>query len=370
MRILMLSVLAMITANVAAAQDATDDEGAPSDELLAVIVTAKGDIWLTLFPEEAPLTVTSFANLAQRGYYDGLKFHRVMANFMIQGGDPAGTGRGGPGYKFKDELSPNLRHDSAGVLSMANSGPGTNGSQFFITHKETPHLNDRHSVFGRVIEGQQVVDTISKDDLMTAVIIEGDTTALFAANQEQLDKWNQILDEKHPGKSTALEEAKRAEITANAPEMRSKVVALRAEIKEAVVKAEEERAKARQEFMAKYEEAQANGTKTDSGLVYLDVTVGDGAAPEPTGMVELHCTGWLTDGTKFYSSYDRQGNPLKNRATGFVPGFNEGLSTMKVGGKRILVIPSELGYGERGQPRAKIPPNAMLVFEVELLGVE
>ena len=163
------------------------------NELAAVITTTKGDIHVTLFPVEAPLTVANFVTLAQRGYYDGLKFHRVLANFMIQGGDPNGNGTGGPGYRFADEFSPSLRHNSAGILSMANSGPGTNGSQFFITHGPTPHLDDLHSIFGKVSSGQDVVDAVAQDDVMT-IVIEGDTASLLAAQKEHLDEWNRILD--------------------------------------------------------------------------------------------------------------------------------------------------------------------------------
>ena len=162
--------------------------------LAAVFDTSKGQIRVALFADDAPLTVANFVNLAQRGFYDGLKFHRVIAGFMIQGGDPTGTGRGGPGYTFADEFSPRRRHDSAGVLSMANAGPGTNGSQFFITHAPQPHLDDRHSVFGRVVSGQDIVDAIAQNDVMTAVAIEGDASGLLAAQQEHVAGWNRILD--------------------------------------------------------------------------------------------------------------------------------------------------------------------------------
>ena len=172
----------------------TPIEAIQANELTAVITTTKGDIHVTLFPAEAPLTVANFVNLAQRGYYDGLKFHRVIANFMIQGGDPTGTGSGGPGYRFADEFSPSLRHNSAGTLSMANAGPGTNGSQFFITHGPTPHLDDLHSIFGKVSSGQDVVDAIAQDDVMTTIVIEGDPSSLLAAQKERVDEWNGILD--------------------------------------------------------------------------------------------------------------------------------------------------------------------------------
>ena len=164
------------------------------NELTAVLTTTKGEIRVTLFPAEAPMTVANFVNLAQRGYYDGLTFHRVLANFMIQGGDPTGTGSGGPGYRFADEFSPRRRHDSAGTLSMANAGPGTNGSQFFITHGATPHLDDLHSVFGKVSSGQDVVDAVAQGDVIETIAIEGDPSSLLAAQKTHLDEWNRILD--------------------------------------------------------------------------------------------------------------------------------------------------------------------------------
>ena len=163
------------------------------NELMAVFQTVKGEIRVKLFPGEAPLTVANFVNLVTRKYYDSLKFHRVIASFMIQGGDPDGTGMGGPGYNFADEFSPLRRHDSAGVLSMANAGPGTNGSQFFITHAPTPHLDDKHTVFGCVSSGQKVVDAIAQNDVMTKVSIEGDASELLAAHQGQVDEWNRVL---------------------------------------------------------------------------------------------------------------------------------------------------------------------------------
>ena len=169
-------------------------EATQTNDLTAIFKTTKGDIRVTLFPEEAPLAVANLVNLAQRGYYDGLKFHRVIANFMIQGGDPLGTGTGGPGYQFADEFSPLRRHDSAGTLSMANSGPRTNGSQFFITHGPTPHLDDVHTVYGKVSSGQDVVDAIAQNDVMTTIEIEGDPSSLLAAQKEHVDEWNRILD--------------------------------------------------------------------------------------------------------------------------------------------------------------------------------
>lgn len=164
----------------------------------ATIKTNKGDIKLKLFPNEAPLTVLNFVNLSKRGFYDNLTFHRVIPGFMIQGGCPLGTGTGDPGYRFKDEFSPDLKHSKPGVLSMANAGPNTNGSQFFITHVPTPHLDNRHSVFGEVAsqKDQDVVDSIVRGDRIETILIEGDYTKLAEDHKQQLDLWNKALDKK------------------------------------------------------------------------------------------------------------------------------------------------------------------------------
>ncbi|MBI5251683.1 MAG: peptidylprolyl isomerase [Desulfomonile tiedjei] len=162
------------------------------------IKTNKGDINLKLFSDLTPVTVANFVNLAKRGFYSGLKFHRVIDDFMIQGGCPLGTGTGGPGYKFQDEFVPELKHDKPGILSMANAGPGTNGSQFFITHIPTPWLDGKHSVFGVVIsaQDQDVVNSIRKGDVIESVIITDDTADLFAKAKSHLESWNKILDSK------------------------------------------------------------------------------------------------------------------------------------------------------------------------------
>ena len=162
----------------------------------AIFETSKGSITVNLLPEHAPITVANFVNLVRRGYYDGLNFHRVIADFMIQGGCPQGTGTGGPGYRFEDEFVAELRHDAPGKLSMANAGPGTNGSQFFITHVPTPWLDDAHTIFGAV-EGaadQEVVNSIAQGDTITSITVEGDVEDLLSAQAARIDEWNAVLD--------------------------------------------------------------------------------------------------------------------------------------------------------------------------------
>lgn len=174
-----------------------------NNQLNAVIKTGKGDIHLRLFPDQAPVTVGNFVNLAQRGYYNGLKFHRVIAQFMIQGGCPLGSGTGGPGYKFEDECTPKLKHNKPGMLSMANAGPGTNGSQFFITHVPTPWLDGKHTIFGTVTadSDQQVVNQITQGDQITAIDIQGDWSELKKQIKDRLEQWNEKLDRNFPNLS-------------------------------------------------------------------------------------------------------------------------------------------------------------------------
>lgn len=162
--------------------------------LSAVITTNRGEIHLDLYEEKTPVTVASFVNLAQRGFYDGLTFHRVIPDFMIQGGCPLGTGTGGPGYTFKDEFTPDLHHEGPGILSMANAGPGTNGSQFFITHVETPWLDGKHTVFGRVTSGQDVVNAVEQGDSIEKIDIKGNTSPLQETQKKNIEEWNRALD--------------------------------------------------------------------------------------------------------------------------------------------------------------------------------
>jgi peptidyl-prolyl cis-trans isomerase B (cyclophilin B) len=162
-------------------------------DIKIILQTDRGNIEATLFASKTPMTVANFLNLAKRGYYNGIKFHRVIPDFMIQGGDPTGTGSGGPGYRFTDEIHPSLKHSKPGLFSMANAGPGTNGSQFFITHVPTPHLDGKHAIFGEVTKGQDVVNAVKQGDKIKAIEILDPTDDLFAAQKDNLDKWNKIL---------------------------------------------------------------------------------------------------------------------------------------------------------------------------------
>lgn len=171
-----------------------------AEKLTATLETSRGKIVIELTPDKTPKTVASFVNLIQRGYYDGLAFHRVIPGFVIQGGDPLGNGTGGPGYNFEDEFDSSLTHSGAGILSMANAGPRTNGSQFFITLGAQPHLNGKHSVFGKVIEGMDAVTSIKQGDKITHATVTGDTTELFKKVGADLEKWNAVLNQKYPAK--------------------------------------------------------------------------------------------------------------------------------------------------------------------------
>ncbi len=308
------------------------------DGIYANIKTNKGEITLKLEFEKTPLTTANFIALAEgkmknkrkelgTPYYDGIKFHRVIADFMIQGGCPDGNGMGDPGYKFADEFHPDLKHDKGGILSMANSGPGTNGSQFFITHKETPWLDGKHSVFGNVTEGMDVVNSIAQDDVMESVTISRIGNKAKSFDAVKVFSSEQIRLEKEAEKKT------------------------------------KETAAANKKLME-------GATITESGLAYIMVKEGSGIQAENGKTVSVHYTGKLTDGTKFDSSLDRnqpiefvlgQGRVIK--------GWDEGISYLKVGGKATFIIPSDLAYGERGAGGV-IPPNATLIFDVELVDVK
>ncbi|GAA4274437.1 peptidylprolyl isomerase [Aquimarina gracilis] len=308
------------------------------DGLYAKFNTTKGEILVNLEYKKTPGTVGNFVGLAEgnienqaipqgKPYYNGLKFHRVIADFMIQGGDPQGTGAGGPGYQFDDEIHPDLKHDGPGVLSMANAGPGTNGSQFFITHVETPWLDGKHTVFGKVIEGQNIVDTVAQGDVIDSIEIirVGDDASSFNA-VETFRKFNGAKAEREAAAKKKAEEL--------------------------------------------LEELAAGFDKTESGLRYKIIENGDGTKAEKGNTVSVHYKGSLTDGTVFDSSYKR--NQPIDFPLGMgqvIPGWDEGIALLKVGDKARFVIPPYLGYGERGAGGV-IPPNATLIFDVELVEVK
>jgi peptidylprolyl isomerase len=338
--ILLILLLAIITnttkGEIMAAETKLDDG------LYAKFITSKGEIITTLEFEKTPLTVTNFVGLAEgtkkfkdsKGrssgrYYDGLTFHRVIPNFMIQGGCPLGTGTGGPGYDFPDEFDPSLKHDRPGVLSMANAGPGTNGSQFFITHVPTPWLDGKHTVFGHVVVGQDVVDAIKKGDKLERleIIRVGAKAESFKADQQAFDTQLEGID----GDRIAKEKERIAQ-------------------EQTIIK-------------EKYPKA----VTTDSGLMYEVIQEGSGTEKPSSGdNVSAHYTGMFMDGRKFDSSVDR-GQPIQFPVgTGrVIKGWDEALLDMKKGEKRILIIPPDLAYGRNG--RGPIPPNSTLVFEVELV---
>jgi peptidyl-prolyl cis-trans isomerase B (cyclophilin B) len=189
MKRLLSTLLLGLTISIASATDTSSMQ-----DIRIILTTNKGPIEATLLASKTPLTVANYLNLAKRGYYNGLAFHRVIPDFMIQGGDPEGSGRGGPGYRFEDECTPDLKHDRAGIFSMANAGPGTNGSQFFITHVPTAWLDGKHTVFGSVTKGQDVVNAIKPGDKIEKIEILDPADDLFAAQQKRIDEWNKVLD--------------------------------------------------------------------------------------------------------------------------------------------------------------------------------
>ena len=314
------------------------------DGLYAQFNTSKGEIICALEYTKTPLTVANFVGLAEgtkelgggakmKGdkFYDGLKFHRVIADFMIQGGCPLGTGTGGPGYPFPDEIDPSLTNSGPGILSMANAGPGTNGSQFFITHVPTPHLDGKHTVFGHVVSGQEVVNKIAGGDVIESVEIirVGAAAEAFKTDQKAFDTLLADLDKNKGAKEKAALEAEQNLIKEQWP----------------------------------------NAVTTPSGLKYVVVAEGQGDTPKKGGVVSVHYTGKLLNGKKFDSSVER-GQPIDfpvGRGQ-VIKGWDEALLTMKKGEKRILIIPPQLGYGPAG--RGPIPPNAYMVFDVELVNFQ
>jgi len=300
--------------------------------------TSKGSILVKLTHDLTPGTVGNFVALAEgnmenkvkpqgQKFYDGLTFHRVIPDFMIQGGCPKGTGTGDPGYKFDDEFHPSLKHDRPGVLAMANSGPASNGSQFYITHVPTSWLDGKHTVFGHVIEGQDVVDAVAQGDNLDAVEI--------IRVGEEAQNWNAI---------EAFIALKGARLK-----------------RDAALKAESE---------AKMEQLAAGFDRTESGLRYKMINKGDGKKAEAGKTVSVHYEGSLENGKVFDSSYPRK-KPIEFRLGQgqVIEGWDEGIALLQVGDKARFVIPSDLAYGAAGAGGV-IPPNATLIFDVELMDVK
>lgn len=336
-------MMVMLTATMIQAQLNTNmTDAGLTDGLYARVHTAKGDITIALEFEKVPMTVANFVALAEGSmsntakpqgtpYYDGIKFHRVIADFMIQGGDPTGTGGGNPGYSFPDEFHPDLKHNRAGTLSMANAGPGTNGSQFFITHNETPWLDNKHSVFGYVVEGQDVVDAIAQGDVMDSIRIIRVGTAATSFN---------------------------------APEV------FRASLANIEAEKERKKAEAAAEVARFVNEFYPGAVKTASGLYYVITQPGSGQNVRAGQTANVHYTGKLTNGSKFDSSYDRnQPIPVPVGQGRVIPGWDEGLTYFNMGAKGVLIVPYQLGYGEKGYPPV-IPPVSTLVFDIEIVGIQ
>ncbi|WP_333695007.1 peptidylprolyl isomerase [Flavobacterium sp.] len=310
--------------------------------IYAEISTLKGKILLKLEYEKTPITVANFISLAEgtnpsvsdefkgKPFFNGLKFHRVISNFMIQGGDPTGTGSGGPGYRFMDEIT-DLKHDKAGILSMANAGPATNGSQFFITHAPQPHLDGKHTVFGRVISGQDIVNAISQNDVMDKITIIRVGTAA-----KQFD----------------------------AP----KVFNSRLELELAAKKKKEEALQAEKTKFTDYVKKTFPTAKIlPSGLAYIIEKPGTGDNVKAGNDVSVHYLGELANGDKFDSSYDRnQPIDFKLGVGRVIPGWEEGIALLNKGAKAKLIIPFWLAYGENGRPPV-IPAKATLIFTTELV---
>ena len=300
--------------------------------------TSKGEILVKLTYDKTPGTVGNFVALAEgqmknsaksegSPYYDGLSFHRVISDFMIQGGCPLGTGTGDPGYKFDDEFHPDLRHSGPGVLSMANAGPGTNGSQFFITHVATPWLDNKHTVFGHVEHGQEVVDTIAQGDLIESLEI--------LRVGKDAEAWDAIA---------AFRTFENSRI--------------------------ERLAKAKEEAEAALEKVTEGFDKTESGLWFKLLDKGNGPEAQKGKTVSVHYEGSLLNGQVFDSSFQRNQPISFQLGVGqVIPGWDEGIQLLKVGDKARLIIPPELAYGAGGAGGV-IPPNATLLFDVELVDVQ
>ena len=353
------------------------------DGIFANIETNKGKIVVQLEYQKVPVTVANFITLTEgtntfvtneklkgKPFYDGLKFHRVIPEFMIQTGDPEGNGSGGAGYGFKDEFVPELKHNAPGILSMANSGPGTNSSQFFITHKETPWLDGKHTVFGHVISGMDVVNAIAQDDAIIKITIDrkGSDAKKFNATLILADYFkNKVAEDQiEKDRQMALKEKQLQEQAAAKKLYDEKYATINAE-NATYLKSEKLKA-----------------TKTASGLDYIVLKKGNGVKPADGANIFVHYAGYLEDGSLFDSSYEevskKFGKFEEQRAAangyqpfpfqagkkdGLIPGFLETLNMMSFGDKYLVFIPSNLAYGERGAGNV-IPPNSNIIFEIEL----
>ena len=309
------------------------------DGVFAIMETSQGDIVLELHYKQTPLTVTNFVGLAEgkltaakgKPFYDGLKFHRVIQDFMIQGGDPMGNGTGGPGYKFPDEFVDELRHTGPGILSMANAGPGTNGSQFFITHVATPWLDGKHTVFGKVVAGQDIVNKTKQGDLIKKVTIvrQGEDAKNFTATQEDFD--NRLK-----------------------------------EVKEKNRKAKEEAFKKTIEMV---EKKFAGSTKTPDGIYYTITKEGNGEKIGGRKTVTVKYKGYLMNDQVFDSSDFHEPLTFITAGGQMIPGFDMMVQDMKLNEKRTIVLPPDLAYGEAGAGGV-IPGNAYIAFDVEVIKVK
>ena len=356
------------------------------DGLYAEFVTNKGNMLAELYYDKVPVTVANFAALAEgnhpmvkeeykgKPYYDSITFHRVVDGFMIQGGDPTGTGRGEPGYKFPDEFHPDLKHDKPGVLSMANPGRDANGSQFFIMEKEWPSLDNRHAVFGQVIEGMDVHDSISNVKVINPQ----------ARNHKPVeDVVIKTINIIRKGKEANMFDAPKV-FEEELPKIKEKQERLKAEAKK---KADALAKDAIAEFLKKDEELKDKLIVSETGMKMAFTHKGDGVKPTSAQRVNIACAGYFEDGTLFWTTwkevaekngkYDERQDKAGyyapfampyNETASLVAGFREAMLKMNIGDKARVYIPSHLGYGESGRAPL-IPPNTNLVFDIELVSI-
>lgn len=309
------------------------------DGMFAIMETSKGTIVLELFFKKTPLTVCNFVGLAEgtldaakgKPFYDGLTFHRVIADFMIQGGDPSGNGSGGPGYRFPDEIDASLKHEGPGVLSMANAGPGTNGSQFFITHVATPWLDGKHTVFGKVLDGQTVVNSIQAGDKIVhiQIIRRGDEAKAFSTNQSD---FNGLLSTRGARERASADKAKADSLAI---------------------------------IQTKWPKAQ----KASSGVFYEITRAGTGDSAKAGQTLTMKYKGYLLDGKVFDDSDMHAPLEFQVGRGMLIPGFDSQALEMKINEKRTIIIPPELAYGAAGAGDV-IPGNAYIAFDLELLSIK